>query len=201
MSAKFVGSIIAGILFLSLVESKLLDTSKYFQSRQKRAIIWSDAGISWVQFIFGLGLPLEVEHHAITLGTVFKAFYELPTNASVYTQPSLPVLGRSKRSTSRWVLYEVLEHMIARYNNGDGKSCILKNICELAHSPLEQRSGLLAEIVTAILKPSLTEEEFLYPSNMDYVSAEKIGKTAGHCNYHYPNCKLNLLEQYSRFLK
>ncbi|CAH1113418.1 unnamed protein product [Psylliodes chrysocephalus] len=186
-------------LFFNVIQSKLMDTSKYLVSRQKRALIWSDAGTNWVQFIFGLGLPIDVERHAITMGTVFKAFYTLPTNASAYLAPNIDYTRR-KRSTSRWLLYESLESLMARYNNGDGKSCILRTICEVAHSPIEQKAGLLSEIVAAILKPSTTNEEFHHPTNMDYHSAEKLGKTEGNCDYFYPGCKLNILEQYSRFL-
>ncbi|XP_028134621.1 uncharacterized protein LOC114329643 [Diabrotica virgifera virgifera] len=190
---------LVAFLIFGIVQTNLLDTSQHFQSRQKRALIWGDAGINWVQFIFGLGLPIEVERHAITLGSVFKAFYLLPTNASSYTEPAIGVVA--KRSTSRWTFYEILENMIARYNDGDGKSCILKYICEVSHSPIEERSGLLAEIVTAILKPSSTTDELHYPTNMDYFSAEKLGKRQENCDYHYPGCNLNFLQQFSRFLK
>ncbi|CAG9832616.1 unnamed protein product [Diabrotica balteata] len=114
-----------------------------------------------LMFIFGLGLPIEVDRHAITLGSVFKAFYLLPTNASTYTQPAIGVVA--KRSTSRWTFYEILENVIAR--------------------------------------PSSTTDELHYPTNMDYFSAEKLGKRQENCDYHYPGCKLNFLQQFSRFLK
>ncbi|XP_023017196.1 uncharacterized protein [Leptinotarsa decemlineata] len=184
----------------TLAQSKLLDTSRHVVARQKRALIWRNVGSNWVQFIFGLGLPFEVKRNAVTLGTVMKAFYLLPTNSSIYTRPSLVIYERKKRSTSRWMLYEILERFLARYNNGDGKSCILKSICEVSHSPLEESTGILAEIVAAVLKPSATEEIFQHPTNMDYVSAEKLGAEVGNCELLYPECKIDILQRFSRFI-
>ncbi|CAG9858044.1 unnamed protein product [Phyllotreta striolata] len=190
---------VISLLVFNVLCADLLDTSRYFATRKKRALIWSDYGVSWVQFIFGLGLPVEVEKNAITMGYVFKAFYTLPTNASDYLSPSIDI-QRNKRATSRWMFYEVLESLLARFNNGDGKSCLLKIICEVAESPFEHKAGILSEIVTAVLKPSITDEEFHHPTNMDYHAAEQLGTTEGNCDSYYPECKMNILEQYSRIL-
>ncbi|KAG5861200.1 hypothetical protein JTB14_019035 [Gonioctena quinquepunctata] len=185
----------------TLGQSQLLDTSRHVLSRQKRWLVWNDKGTNWVQFIFGLGLPIEVQNNAVTIGTVMKAFYLLPTNSSIYTHPSSVIYERKKRSTSRWMLYEILERFLARYNNGDGKSCLLKSICEVSHSPVEESTGILAEIVSAVLRPSATQEEFQNPSNMDYISAEKLGEEVGNCDLLYPECKQSILDQFSRFIK
>lgn len=65
------------------------------------------------QFIVGLGIPIEVEEQAVTLGTVIKAFYALPSNTTVITRPSIDY-ARSKRSLSRWTFYAKLEKLIDR---------------------------------------------------------------------------------------
>lgn len=38
------------------------------------------------------------------------------------------------------------------YKFGEGKSCLLRSICEAAHTPLDDKSGVLSEIVSAVLK-------------------------------------------------
>ncbi|CAH1118850.1 unnamed protein product [Phaedon cochleariae] len=181
-----------------MTEATILDTSRHIIAR--RSLIWSDRGTNFLQVIFGLGLPFEVDRQSVTIGTVIKGFYEVPSNSSVFTEPSNIIYERKKRSTSRWTIYTMLEKFFERYNGGDGKSCLLKSICEVSHSPLDDSHSILAEIISAVLRPSSTIEEFDHHTNMDYVSAEQLGINGGNCARLYSECKLNILEQYSRFI-
>nr|CAI5851977.1 unnamed protein product [Callosobruchus analis] len=181
---------------LYLAESQLLDTSKHLLSRKKRFLIWSDEGPNWVQFIFGLGLPLKVKDQDITIGPVVKAFYLLPTNTSVYTRPSIDI-ARRKRSTSRWRVYEALENFMERYKYGDGRACVLRCICEASHTPLDERSGILAEIVSAVLRPSTTKDPLEHHSNGEYLAAEELGRKMENCERLFPECTADFLQQFS----
>ncbi|CAH1974900.1 unnamed protein product [Acanthoscelides obtectus] len=185
-------------VLLYVVQAQLLDTSQHILSRKKRWLIWSDKGPNWVQFIFGLGIPLEVKGQAITLGTVMKAFYLLPTNTSVYTRPSIDI-ARRKRSTSRWRVYEALENFLERYHYGDGRACILRSICEVSHAPLDSNSGILAEIVSAVLTPSTTNDPFEHHTNVEYLAAEKLGRNMENCERLFPECGTDFLQQFSKF--
>nr|CAH7717358.1 unnamed protein product [Callosobruchus chinensis] len=183
-------------VLLYLVDAQLLDTSKHILSRKKRWLIWSDKGPNWVQFIFGLGLPLKVKDQDITLGPVIKAFYLLPTNTSVYTRPSIDI-ARRKRSTSRWRVYEAFENFMERYKYGDGRACVLRSICEVSHTPLDERSGILAEIVSAILRPSSTTDPLEHHTNGEYFAAEELGKKMENCERLFPECSVDFLQQFS----
>lgn len=100
--------------------------------------------------IVGLGLPIEVEDHSITVGTVVKAYYLLPTNSSNFISPSIDY-ARKKRAPTRWIIYDFIEKIFNKHKYGYGKACLLQSICEAASKPFEQKSGIFAEIVHVIL--------------------------------------------------
>ncbi|KAF7280670.1 hypothetical protein GWI33_005636 [Rhynchophorus ferrugineus] len=177
---------------------KIRDTSREFLSRQKRWLVWKE-GVNWVSVIFGIGIPVEVQYQSITLGMVLKAYYQLPNNSSYYTNPTIDY-ERKKRSPTRWMIYEMIEKYLEKNKYGDGKACLLKAICELAAVPLEERSGLLAEIVHSILTPSSTDDAIEENDNNIYHAAEKLGKTERNCDQLFPECATGLIQQFSRFM-
>ncbi|CAG9772590.1 unnamed protein product [Ceutorhynchus assimilis] len=181
---------------------KLLDTSKQLLSRQKRWLIWKE-GTNWVSVIFGIGVPVNVEHQSITLGMVMKAFYLLPTNSSIFTNPEIGILdrkSRSKRSATRWKIYEAIENYLDRNNYPDGKACLLKSICEISAVPLEQKSGLIAEIFHSILTPSSTDDEIENHIHNEYHEAEKLGREVESCSHVFPECPVDPVQQFSKFM-
>lgn len=87
----------------------------------------------------------------------------------------------------------------------------------MAAIKLEERSGLLAEIVHTILtyvrlvllyfnskiivySPSTTEEALEDSSNYEYHAAEKLGKEFRDCHTIFPDCDLSPIEKFSRFM-
>lgn len=68
--------------------------------------------------VVGFGLPIEVRGTSITWGAVLKSYYLLPNNATYYTNPlayiDVSSRKKTKRSTSRWDLYSVLERFTER---------------------------------------------------------------------------------------
>ncbi|RZC33151.1 DM4 12 domain containing protein [Asbolus verrucosus] len=149
--------------------------------------------------IAGIGLPIELRDQSITVGTVVKAFYLLPTNSTDYTQPSIDY-ARRKRSSTRWAIYGLIEKFFEKYGYGDGKACLLRSICEVAAQPVDKKTGILAEIIHAILTPSTTREILDNHFNSEYHAAEKLGKEVDNCAALFPECPLNFIRQFTRIL-
>ncbi|XP_059062260.1 uncharacterized protein LOC131855065 [Achroia grisella] len=53
--------------------------------RHKRYLVYPDGGPARAQFIIGLGIPVDLKEASVTVGTVIKFQYDLPTNSSDYT--------------------------------------------------------------------------------------------------------------------
>ncbi|CAH2049133.1 unnamed protein product, partial [Iphiclides podalirius] len=53
--------------------------------RQRRYLVYPDGGPARAQFIIGLGVPVDLKEASVTVGTVIKFQYDLPTNSSEYT--------------------------------------------------------------------------------------------------------------------
>jgi hypothetical protein len=67
------------------------------------------------QLIMGFGLPILVNEQSLTLGTVMKILYNVPTNSSVYLDKIFYRERRSVPKTSRWDIYSMLEVTCDRY--------------------------------------------------------------------------------------
>jgi len=63
----------------------------------------------------GFGLPILVNDQSLTMGTVMKILYSVPTNSSEYLDPIFNRDRRSAPKTSRWDIYSMLEVTCDRY--------------------------------------------------------------------------------------
>ncbi|XP_066141783.1 uncharacterized protein [Euwallacea fornicatus] len=179
--------------------STILQKDNRVLSRNKRWLVWKE-GVNWVSMIFGLGIPVEVNLNSVVMGSTIKAYYLLPDNSSVFTNPSIGDYQRKRRSASRWKIYELIESYLEQNHYEDGKACLLKSICQISAIKLEERSGLLAEIVHNILTPSSTKEELEDHTNYAYHFAEKVGKQVGKCDHVFPECSVDPIHQFSRLM-
>lgn len=108
---------------------------------------------SWVDFkfflqlIFGLGTPLQLDRESVIVGAFTKMIYALPDNSTYFTEPGV-YYGRSTKS--RWSIYKVLEATGEVLGYG-GKGCLLRAICEAANVPFNANHGLFGELVHAFL--------------------------------------------------
>ncbi|XP_050293764.1 uncharacterized protein LOC126734265 [Anthonomus grandis grandis] len=185
---------------LTYKDHPVLDTSKHLLSRQKRWLVWKP-GTNWVSVIFGIGIPVNVQAQSITLGCVMKAFYQLPNNSTYFTHPEYySTLTRKTRSATRWKIYEMIENYLNRNNYPDGKACLLKSICEISAVPLEQKSGLIAEIFHSIFTPSSTDDKIENHVHNEYHAAEKLGKEVENCDHIFPECPIDPVQQFSKFM-
>jgi len=101
-----------------------------------------------LQLIFGLGTPLQLDRESIIVGVFAKILYNLPTNATDFTEPGVYYTRASK---NRWRFYKMFEKMIALYGFG-GKECLLRAICEVAYVPFDIHHGLLGQLVQTFLR-------------------------------------------------
>ncbi|XP_019772532.1 uncharacterized protein LOC109546141 [Dendroctonus ponderosae] len=177
---------------------QIRDTSQQLLSRKKRWLVYKE-GTNWVSVIFGIGIPVPLQFQSLTLGMVMKAFYLLPTNSTYYTHPTISTIRR-KRSATRWKIYEIIENYLERNKYPDGKACLLKSICEVSAVPLEQNTGLIAEIFHSILTPSSTDDEIENHIHNEYHAAEKIGKEVKNCAHIFPECPIDPVQQFSKFM-
>nr|XP_022900456.1 uncharacterized protein LOC111413653 [Onthophagus taurus] len=152
--------------------------------------------------VIGIGLPVDVPHHSVTWGVVFRSYYLLPTNASQFTNPlAYNDVSRKKRTPTRWDLYSALEYFSESSGLGNGRACLLRSICEISSTPLETRNGLLSEILHLLLTPSSTEEIPISHSDHEYWAAEKLGKETENCAILFPECSGSLVARFTRLAK
>lgn len=122
------------------------------------------------QFVAGIGLPVDLEPEALTIGYVFKAQYFLPYNVSQLTPTRLSRdikedevqhqnndyeieidHGTDTDDGVRWSIYQVLDIFLRRQMKIDGRQCVLRAICEAVQIPFTFESGLLGELMHILL--------------------------------------------------
>ncbi|KAJ8718639.1 hypothetical protein PYW08_002876 [Mythimna loreyi] len=72
-------------MLLALILFNLLSLFGADAGRQRRYLVYPDGGPARAQFILGLGVPVDLNEQSVTVGTVIKFQYDLPTNSSEYT--------------------------------------------------------------------------------------------------------------------
>ncbi|CAL4076597.1 unnamed protein product [Meganyctiphanes norvegica] len=103
--------------------------------------------------------------------------------------PNATQVSFGRMDDDRMGIYNVLIDTLSRFGV-DGKSCLLRAVCEVSESPLRD-DGLLGEILNIVLTSS-------YGSNSDemydYVNAEYYGRAYGNCWSAYPQCPMSLFK-------
>ncbi|XP_065562333.1 uncharacterized protein LOC136028422 [Artemia franciscana] len=106
---------------------------------------------------------------------------------------------RSLAETDRLQVFRSIEFGLASLGV-DGKACLLRTICELQSNPIAH-SGLLGEVVTAVLTPKEGMNDFLH----DYIEARQIGRigntTAKSCGRHYSDCPFSVFDVVKKWIK
>ncbi|XP_069694257.1 uncharacterized protein [Periplaneta americana] len=193
MTNKFFLLLCFILLCEAILAGRLKDSGTH-HSRKTRNLIYP-AG-SYIQYIFGFGLPYAVQDQSLTLGTALKMNYPMPPNSSIFTDPYSAFEKRSLSKT-RWNLYSMLEVIIDRLEL-DGRACVLRAICEAADTTL-QHNDLAGDVLHVLLTPSTTSDEVSSYSNFEYHAAERLGREiSGSCHLLYPECEVGLLDLISK---
>ncbi|XP_064212286.1 uncharacterized protein LOC662568 [Tribolium castaneum] len=160
-------------------------------SREKRTLIWPK-GTGVVQAIAGFGIPVHLKEETVIVGTVFKATYHVPENVTELKAPYV-TYERRKRSATRWDIYNLLSQAF-EMRGFDGKACILRAICEVAHTPLQKNYGFFHELIHTIFTPSSTNERVKLNADNEYYAAQLIGEERGNCGKVFHDCGTSLLD-------
>ncbi|KAB0800276.1 hypothetical protein PPYR_06016 [Photinus pyralis] len=187
--------VILGLVFCG----KVRDTSRTFSIRQKRFLIFQE-GVNWIQMVVGIGFPIALRDETVTLGATVKSYYLLPTNSNDITNPTINIEDRKSRFPNRWEIYAAIRNFMDRFNQGNGKTCLLRAICEISFAPLNQKTGLLPEMVQTILTPSTTKESISQYSDVEYHAAEKYGRQKYNCERLFSGCNLYFFNQFTKLL-
>jgi hypothetical protein len=94
---------------------------------------------------------VEVKYRWLPISYGFQMVHLLPTNATQWH--TAPDITRRRETSSRTLrnIYTPLESILEEYGF-NGRMCILRSICEAAHSPFYQgEMNFLEEVVHAIL--------------------------------------------------
>lgn len=142
---------------------------------------------------------------SMTLGYVLKCNYNLPYNATDFTQPYIryqrdnnKIKYIQARPMARWELYRLLESTLESL--GSGKACLLRAVCEAAEAPFDRTHGLLGELLHVLLTPSITMEEYKVYGDREYHAAELIGRfSVDACKSTFSDCITSPLEFFTLF--
>ncbi|GAB0088586.1 uncharacterized protein DMENIID0001_030430 [Sergentomyia squamirostris] len=94
---------------------------------------------------------------------------------------------------SRWNAYKGLE-AIASKSGFDGRSCVLRSICEAALRPFSGKSGLMAELLNIVFSPSSSNDKISQHTDNEYLHAENQGKVGAPCAEIFKNCPVSILD-------
>uniref|UniRef100_A0A182NDU7 Uncharacterized protein n=1 Tax=Anopheles dirus TaxID=7168 RepID=A0A182NDU7_9DIPT len=121
------------------------------------------------------------------------------------------VTARSwKRSTdhqslalSAGQLYTFVEDLLHVF--GYEQDCLLKSVCELAHSPFdrtEPEQDFMTEIVHLLLSPSVHESfaDDEMKLKQSYEMAERLGASGANCELIYDRCHRSVLSDFSNLI-
>lgn len=185
-------------------------------SRQKRFLLFPRGAPTRLQFVTGFGIPLPLEKESITAGYVLRTQYFLPYNVTQFypdfagTNPitkaslaaGMPLVKRSiaeeetDKDESRWIFYKSLEGILAS-RNFEGKSCLLRAICEHGSgSQFGFFSGILGEVLHILMTPSTSSVEV---EGNEYLAAERAGNDGEPCSFLYNECNTSILDFFSQF--
>ncbi|XP_076395717.1 uncharacterized protein LOC100881561 isoform X2 [Megachile rotundata] len=138
------------------------------------------------KLVVGLAVPVQLSGRILVYGQNFQFQYMLPDNATFFTNFFEGSSRRRRRNVSwneRAPVYNVLEQELDR-RNIDGKSCLKKNICEAAATPLKDE-GLLGELLHLLLTPDHGDASTM---DEEYLEAAAAGRRGKNCSSLYSSC-------------
>ncbi|KAK7078827.1 hypothetical protein SK128_002626, partial [Halocaridina rubra] len=87
------------------------------------------------------------------------------------------------------LVYHIMENNLSNLGM-NGKACLLRAICEMFQMPLDQRYGIIGEVLELMLSASKAPHADIRLK--EYVEAERIGKTTGECHQYIDHCSHSL---------
>ncbi|XP_055326696.1 uncharacterized protein LOC129580373 [Sitodiplosis mosellana] len=104
--------------------------------------------------------------------------------------------GPQNLGTTRWTIYKGMA-AIAESKGLSGKPCVLRSICESAHTLFDYSNGIIGELMHIVMSPSATQDEISDYSDLEYYRAERLGKEGAPCERVFKDCRISILEQFT----
>ncbi|KAG5683254.1 hypothetical protein PVAND_012546 [Polypedilum vanderplanki] len=159
-------------------------------------------------YVVALSLPLGRPESNIYMSYNFEANYALVTNSTSFTQGFYDKIyfidGINKTEAiarmqsinffSRTQLYRLIEGKLDGYGFS-GKECLLRLICEAASSDLISNNGIIGSFIHILLTPSSSNMEI---ELNEYVDAEKAGEESRGCREYKRNCRVKIIDLFSK---
>ncbi|XP_055716470.1 uncharacterized protein LOC129810177 [Phlebotomus papatasi] len=163
--------------------------SQKILSRSKRYLVFPEGSSFSAATCFTIGIIGNPSDQFISWALNWGVAYELPTNQSYFVGLS-PVIARRFRRD----LYGKLE--LAMDDMGyNGKSCVLKALCQSHQYFNRQGSNMIEEILRTIFSlPKQKVFSFEHRDLNDYDLAHRQGRKKSNCEELYPNCGFSLLD-------
>ncbi|XP_053670295.1 uncharacterized protein LOC128720641 [Anopheles nili] len=154
--------------------------------RAKRWLLSYPINGGTTKMVFGFLAPVRF-HHTLTrllnLSLNIQANYRiLPT--IIFPRPETIFKNRANSEytdTSRKQFYELVERLLMSWNR-NGRSCLLRTICEVADTSL-RHNGLIGEILDVMFTPHDTDQ-----LSSEYIMARKYGANGVDCMRMYAEC-------------
>jgi len=85
-------------------------------------------------------------------------------------------------------MYERMDDILSNTLAVDGRACVKRLICDIAHVPVKDKS-FIGNIITEIIEPQLDET---WEVDDEYVEAELTGRLNGDCHIKYGRCPFSI---------
>jgi hypothetical protein len=104
-----------------------------------------------LQITLGLSTPVNAPARKVFISSGYQLVFAVPTNATQWhTLPDIIGKREISNKTLRNI-YLPLESLLEKYGF-DGRTCVLRSICETAHSPFKhEETNFLEEVVHSVL--------------------------------------------------
>ncbi|XP_040570907.1 uncharacterized protein [Lepeophtheirus salmonis] len=133
-----------------------------------------------------------------------------PLGLLPFLNPSLGFFGKRRRRDvpepnlkpheipggERFTLYQMAEEMLFKFGL-EGKSCLLRAICEMHESPL-LGYGFFGEMIELFLTASKSPYSKLME---EYIEAEHAGRYEGECWKYFKNCTTSMFKVHNKYSK
>ncbi|XP_031844024.1 uncharacterized protein LOC116431965 [Nomia melanderi] len=148
------------------------------------------------KMLIGVAVPIQIPGRTLVYGQNVQFQFSLPDNATFFTNffENSSRRRRNVNRNERTAVYDILERELDR-RNIDGRSCLKKNICEAAATPVKD-DGLLGELLHLLLSP---DEGGVSSMDREYLDAAAAGRRCENCSTIYPTCPdgLGILDRIS----
>merc|ERR1712079_303087 len=106
--------------------------------------------------------------------------------------------GRKKRSfngheSQRLSAIKQAETLVALAINLDGHECMLRIMCEAAHTPTHG-DGLIGDAINALLLPTHLLDLIPEQGESEYLRAQRMGHTTGDCSIYHTTCPMSIFQ-------